>query len=176
MKEYEAKDKSVKASGMALRTYLVGLGDKFQKRGENILKKHGVVDLREDGFYPMQSWLDAMKEIHGIVGDHVIFKMGTHIPTQAKFPPEINSAHMGLGAIDIAYHMNHTEGDIGHYAYERVAEKEAKVICTDPYPCDFDRGIVESMAKMFEPKATVVCNGKECRKKGGDQCTYTVKW
>ena len=176
MKEYIAEDKNVKALGTAVKTYIAGLGDQFGQRGHSILEKHGITDLRDEGEYPMQSWLDAMKDIHEIVGDFLIYKMGTHIPTTAKFPPEIDSAHAGLGVIDMAYHMNHTEGEIGNYTYEKTGDKAGRLVCTDPYPCDFDRGIIEAMARQFEPEAEAKCCGDECRKKGGNKCTYEIHW
>jgi len=44
-----------------------------------------------------------------------LFAIGKAIPESAIFPPEIQGLEMGLSAIDIAYHMNHRGGEIGHY-------------------------------------------------------------
>jgi hypothetical protein len=91
-----------------------------------------------------------------------------------------------------AYHLNHgkhgrvmfdvesgtmLEG-IGHYGYLPVAgENRIVSTCRNPYPCDFDLGILTAMAKRFAPDATVDhVEGETCRKSGADECTYVVTW
>jgi hypothetical protein len=52
-----------------------------------------------------------------------------------------------------------------------------ELICENPYPCDLDRGIVEAMARRFEPAAMVFHDTKSlCRKAGGESCTFHVEW
>jgi hypothetical protein len=68
---------------------------------------------------------------------------------------------------------------IGHYNFKKIDDKTFEMICENPYPCDFDRGIIESMAKKFKPSNTINVSvihdeTKPCRKKGGDSCTYKV--
>ncbi|MBU1151685.1 hypothetical protein KJ632_02545, partial [Patescibacteria group bacterium] len=60
-------------------------------------------------------------------------------------------------------------------------ENTAEIICDNPYPCDFDKGIIESMARMFKPQKSLQVsvthdNSEECRKKGHSECCYTVNW
>jgi len=102
------------------------------------------------------------------------------IPETAKFPPTITDIEKALQAIDVAYHMNHRGGEIGHFLYSKVADKSAKLVCSNPYPCDFDRGLILSMAKKFKQKnETPLVNhddSQPCRKKGAESCTYTIKW
>ncbi len=67
---------------------------------------------------------------------------------------------------------------IGHYKYEKVSGKnEATITCNNPYPCDFDLGIISTMAKKFNKTAQITHDDKKpCRKKGAETCTYIVKW
>ena len=55
------------------------------------------------------------------------------------------------------------------------------MICKNPYPCDFDKGIIKAVAKKFKPKDSVNIivehdESAPCRKKGADSCTYLVSW
>ena len=55
-----------------------------------------------------------------------------------------------------------------------------RVLCSNPYPCEFDFGIVEHTARMFAPKGVVTSvhhdDSQPCRKKGADSCTYRITW
>jgi hypothetical protein len=54
------------------------------------------------------------------------------------------------------------------------------MVCANPYPCDFDRGIVEAMAGRFRPQGSVPVvrhdGAQPCRKTGGESCTYLIRW
>jgi hypothetical protein len=57
------------------------------------------------------------------------------------------------------------------------ADRKATLVFANPYPCEFDRGLVSALANRFEPMArTVHDNAAPCRKKGGPSCTYHVSW
>ena len=76
--------------------------------------------------------------------------------------------------------MNHRGGEIGHYTFTKTGDKRATMVCRNPYPCDFDRGIVEAMAQRFRPQGSIVKvqhdSTKPCRKSQSDSCTYLVSW
>jgi hypothetical protein len=70
---------------------------------------------------------------------------------------------------------------IGHSGFEEAEKAKAKMICNNPYPCDFDRGSVEAVAKRFKPAGSSAArvthdDSAPYRKKGGDACTYLVEW
>jgi hypothetical protein len=85
-----------------------------------------------------------------------------------------------LGSIDVAYHMNHRGGEIGHYAFTKSTPTTGVVVCGDPYPCEFDHGIVEASARKFAPPKVVASvrhdEAQPCRSKHGESCTYHVSW
>ncbi|MFC2137727.1 hypothetical protein ACFLTE_06090 [Bacteroidota bacterium] len=77
--------------------------------------------------------------------------------------------------------MNHRNGSIGNYKYEKTGEKSAIITCTNPYPDDFDKGIISAMARRFKPATSSIVNvkvdeTKPARSKGGEETTYTIKW
>ncbi len=140
------------------------------------------MDPVEGGWYSQQAWLNAFKEIGESLGDNTLFSIGKKIPENAKFPPEIDSLGKALGSIDMAYHMNHRGGNIGTYKLVRIGDNSVGMVCDNPYPCAFDRGIVTAFTYKFKPKgsshfATIKHDdSRECRKKGGNSCTYLISW
>ena len=107
----------------------------------------------------------------------------------------IRTVEAALLSIDVAYHMNHRlngellydarngimkEG-IGHYGFEKISPRSARMVCVNPYPCQFDRGIIEATAEKFKPVdsalVTVRCDGTRlCRDGGADSCAYLIEW
>jgi hypothetical protein len=53
-------------------------------------------------------------------------------------------------------------------------------VCRNPYPCDFDYGLIYSMGRRFCQKNAqfTVYHDAElgCRKKGANSCTYHMIW
>jgi hypothetical protein len=160
-----------------------GIGESDQEQG---------VIIDPEAWYSQEAWLDAFEAIAKAVGDSVLFQIGVSIPRNAQFPPWVVDIESAVKSVDIAYHMNHrkqgqimfnpenmsmTEG-IGHYGFEKIEGKNIIVSkCENPYPCDFDCGIMTTMASKFEVQAAVAHNDSEpCRKNGADSCTYMITW
>ena len=151
----------------------------------------GMVQLDKDAWYSCEAYLRTYARIEQELGSTVVYKAGLTIPRNAVFPPQIQDIESALRSIDVAYHMNHgrrgrplfdpqtgaMEEGIGHYTTHRAGERQLVTECDNPYPCALDNGIVEAMAKRFEPKAVVVHDAKKpCRKQGGATCTFNVRW
>ena len=84
-----------------------------------------------------------------------------------------------LRSIDEAYRRNHRGGDIGFYRFESTGERSGEVTCENPYPCEFDRGLIRAVARRYAPVESFVFveeRGDRCRRRGDDACTYTVSW
>jgi hypothetical protein len=119
-------------------------------------------------------------------------QIGQHIPKHAPFPPTITDIHSAMASMDAAYHMNHRKNGkvmfdpatgqmlsgIGNYGYTPVPrERRIISICENPYPCDFDRGIITTLAQRFEKNSRVTHDDSApCRKNGADSCKYIVMW
>jgi len=152
----------------------------------------GLVSLDEDEWIPQEQWLRAFEQIGEVVGTGALYGIGLKIPECAIFPPWVTDVRSAIKSVDVAYHLNHrrdgrplfdletgamSEG-IGHYGFAPVpGENRIVSSCTNPYPCDFDKGILTTMARRFAPDAWVEHVEPEiCRKKGAEGCTYLVTW
>jgi hypothetical protein len=163
------------------------------EEGIGTLGPDGVVQLDRDGWYSQEAWLRAFEKIFKALGGRALFNIGQRIPENAIFPRWVEGIDSGIRSIDVAYHLNHRKAGavmydattetmlhgIGHYGYERPHPHKPLIVveCRNPYPCDFDRGIVIAVARRFEPAATLVHLDQHlCRNTGADGCTYHVQW
>lgn len=191
---YQPMVPGVEVNGATVLAIVRGM-ESYQQKAFEILARHGITYPSTEKWYPQQLWLNCFKEIAEFIGPNTLFVIGLRIPECAKFPPGITTIEKGLESIDIAYHMNHrlngipmydphsgklTEG-IGHYKYVRMGDGMAKMVCDNPYPCEFDRGIIEAVAKAHKPPGSLGVtvlhdDSAGCRKQGSDSCTYVVRW
>ncbi|MCP3103568.1 hypothetical protein LZ198_32260 [Myxococcus sp. K15C18031901] len=152
----------------------------------------GTRTIDQSHWYPIEDYLLAYKKIDTLLGGRGLEKVGSMIPKNAVFPPNVADIHAALGSIDVAFHMNHrkhgkemfnpatgemVEG-IGHYSYTPTAgKKEGVLVAANPYPCRFDQGLIKGMAQRFAPDAAVTHDPAHgCRQKGGGSCTYVITW
>ena len=179
METFKALAPGVEASGAAVLAVVAELND-LRSVGLRILARHGIEDPVPEGWYPQQAWLDTFREIATHTGRAPLRAIGRRIPETAIWPFGKGDLHAALESIDVAYHANHRGGEIGHYKYTATGERSGEVVCTDPYPCDFDLGIVErTSAKFAPPGVTPVirhADPQRCRFHGGPSCTYLVDW
>lgn len=164
----------------------------LKEAGVGEVEKDESVKINPATWYSQEAWLKAFESISKDVGDSVLYQIGLAIPRNAKFPPWVVDIDTAVKSIDIAYHMNHRKGGremfdpttgkmlegIGHYGYNRITgENKIISVCENPYPCEFDKGILTTMAQKFQPLAKVKHDDlKPCRKKGQKSCTYVITW
>ncbi len=196
--QFQPFESGVEVNGQTVFSVVDGMGE-FRSMATKILLSVGIgkeenaeYGIEMGGWYSHERWLKAFEVIAREIGENTLRRIGLKIPENAQFPPWVKDIDSALQAIDIAYHMNHrrdgtvlfdpktgkmTEG-IGHYGYQRIPDQNMIVSeCRNPYPCAFDFGIISTMARKFENRATVTHDdSKPCRKKGADSCTYVVSW
>ena len=182
MAQFVPFQEGVEVNGQTVLTIVnaleVGRATRFK-----ILQKHGIANPQPKDWYSQKAWLDAFKEISEEFGVHTLFAIGEAIPQNAIFPPEIDNLHKALSSIDIAYHLNHRGGEIGHYTLTEFNEEKrtAIMVCKNPYPSEFDRGIITAMVTKFLPATSLIYDvqrdsSKETRLQGADCCTYIITW
>jgi hypothetical protein len=141
-----------------------------------ILAENQIADPKPGLWYSQQAWLNAFRAIAEEIGPDALYAIGRKIPDSADWPDDIDTLEKALASIDIAYHMNHKGGAIGHYFFEKKAEGAGIMVCNEPYPCDFDRGIIEAVASKFSTKFQLTHQDETCRKTGAACCAYQLSW
>jgi hypothetical protein len=160
--------------------------------GIGSIQGKGDVVIDREGWYPLDKWLAAYQNIAEQVGPRALVQIGQHIPKHAVFPPTVTDLPSAIASIDVAYHMNHRKNGkvmfdpatgqkvkgIGNYGFAPAPnERRITSVCDNPYPCDFDRGLITAMAARFERGSRVTHDERApCRKTGADSCTYVVTW
>lgn len=179
MTQFKAYSPDVEVNGQTVLSIVDGMGS-FTMSANNILMQNGISDPKPGQWYLQQNWLNAFKEISDKLGPKTLLQIGKKIPENADFPPQIDDIEKALAAIDVAYHMNHRNGEIGHYNYEKTGPNSARIVCNNPYPCEFDRGIIMAMAQRFAPQDSHVKvehdGSQPCRVNGAETCTYLITW
>ena len=165
----------VEVNGQTIQSFLKA-ADSHRDTIVRILAENQIPDPKPGLWYPQHAWLSAFRTIAEKIGPEALYAIGRKIPESADWPAHIDSLEKALDSIDIAYHMNHRGGAIGHYLFEKKAERMGIMICNEPYPCDFDRGIIEAVASKFTTKFQLTHQGETCRKKGDACCVYQLSW
>jgi hypothetical protein len=191
MAQFKAFRPDVEVEGAVVLSVVEGMGE-FRTMAEAILAQHGIRKPQPEIWYAQQPWLDSFKTIADKIGPRTLFAIGKKILEAVEWPDWINSLETGMKAIDINYHMRHringqimfnpstgelTPG-IGHYTFEGLtSDTSAVMVCNNPYPSEFDRGIITAMGRRFKPNLEVKLDtDKPTRIKGADSCTYIIEW
>lgn len=189
-------DPGIEVSGASIGSTL----DAFQQYPSIVTKylvQHGLIankqsQIDKSAWYPLEKWLVVYHAIAKDVGLNSLYTIGKKVPENIQLPPQVTDIRSMFGSLNIAYHLNHRKNGqvmfdpatgkmldgIGNVACE-FADGEQKLTLRfeNPYPCEFDRGLIHSFATRFEPAARVVHdNNAPCRKKGASSCTYMVSW
>ena len=193
MTEFQSTMPGIEVNGQTVLSVVAGMVNR--EFALKILLEHGISTIEPHEWYPQQNWLDAFRFIAEKIGQIALFSIGKKIPESAQWPSNVDSIESALSSIDIAYHMNHRlngvplfdpktgsmkEG-IGHYAAVKTGDREVTMTCDNPYPCEFDKGIITAAAIKFKPAhngAVVLVEDESqvCRSRGGSACLYKVTW
>jgi len=178
MAQFKAYSPNVEVNGETVLSVVKGMGA-FRGTALKILSENQIENPQPGKWYPQVFWLNAFKVISEKVGARTLRSIGLKIPETAKFPPQIDSIETALSVLNVAYNMNHRGGNIGKYEFRKTEEKAGNILCQNPYPCDFDEGIIHGTARKFQKDLEFVkvthADGN-CRKNGADSCTYKVSW
>ena len=183
MAQYEAFEPDVEVHGETIRTVvddaLARFTQDYRTMALDALAENGVGDPKTDEWYPQQAWLNTFEVIAEQLEPHILDRLGEQIPDVAEWPSDVSDIEGGLRAIDEAYQLNHRGGDIGSYRFEPVDDQTGRMVCENPYPCLFDRGLIRAVARRNAPVEAFVFveeRSDVCRRDGDDTCIYTVSW
>lgn len=187
----EVTGRSIPAALEAFGEFTVLAGQMLMENGVGVPDKSGFIRLDLEAWYPLEGYLKTIKDVEAQFGAKMIRKLGAALARYAVFPPHMVDITTTMQAIDVAYHMNHRQHGrpmfdpvkgqmlegIGHYhCHQLVGKRRILMRCDNPYPCKFDEGLLEVMARRFTPTAVLEHEPGSCRSKGGQSCTYAITW
>ncbi len=168
--------KSVKINGRTINSIKKGLLS--EKIATKFIVEAVGENVEDDKFYSAEGFLKALNNIGEKMNVVILKNVGTKIVEAAKWPSGIDSLDSAMQSISVAYKMNHQPNDseiIGDYIFNKVSERECTITATNPYPCDFDEGIVYGVARTVEKNVFVEHMEGSCRKKGDSKCVYRIR-
>lgn len=180
MAQLTATVSDVEVSGGIVLAMVRGLGG-LGKQSRHILAEHGLDRPEPTQWYSHDDLLEVFEAITANAGPFANFNMGTRVADDAEFHAETDSVEEALLQIDAYYRSSHRGTNAGGYTFEKTDENSGTIVCNTPYPCDFDRGFVETIVQKYRPQTSWNVTVKHdetaaCKKRGGDSCTYVVRW
>ncbi|WP_136928152.1 hypothetical protein [Polyangium fumosum] len=182
-------------TGLTLRGHLDAF--KAVDAPRTIYTRYGLGRVGPNGEFefhetcPIDKLVRAENELCALIGPQKAFEMGVAGMKYAESPPGVTDIVTAMQMFDAAYHINHLENGvpmfdpetgtmregIGHYRCLSISRHRAVMEVDVPYPCDFDRGLMQSWARRFERTALVThLEPSVCRKNGAPRCRYEVSW
>lgn len=172
---FEAGSTEVEVDSHAVHIVLSGIV--LRGVGLELLRREGIDPNADVRWHPWQSWLNVFRTISERLGPDTLYSIGHRVPYVVEFPAnEMRDVPTALRAINVAYHNAHRNGDIGCYEFIENGDGSCLIRCNNPYPCDFDFGIIQSLVDRFRGSLLYSVHhvSGQCRKLGGSECRYQV--
>lgn len=186
MRHFECNDPNAQVRGDLILTFLNSFPDNHgHALAHELLSKHGIDNPSPTQWYPLQAYLNTMKDVHDQLSDQVLLITGKRMGESTRLEGEFDHVDYFVKHLDEYYHTNH-KGEVGHYKCSDESEKSAlhalQVTSTTPYACSYERGFLEGIAEHFKHQQGVTdvilkrLENQPCKQKGDDSCSYMLEW
>ncbi|HEX2094211.1 MAG TPA: hypothetical protein VHG28_17540 [Longimicrobiaceae bacterium] len=165
---------SAQVSGGNILSMLAAMGP-FRRRGEQILKEHGIENVTAHDWYPLEGYVRALETIGEKMGPNTLFQIGKQIPNHVMLPPGLDTFEKVAASFQVAFEMNH-RGHPGGITYQMTGEHSVTIVTGTPYPTDFDRGVTEGFfQKLISTRVNVVeATSQPSKRDGAETSTFLV--
>lgn len=186
MKHFECSDPNAQVKGDLILTFLNSFPDNHGHTvAHDLLSKYGIDNPSPGQWYPLQAYLNAMKDVHDKLSDQVLLITGKKMGETTRLEGEFDHVDYFVKHLDEYYTSNH-RGDAGHYLCKdetgNSSMNAVHVTSTTPYACSYERGFLEGVAEHFkhQPGVTDVIlkrlENEPCKQKGAESCSYMLEW
>ena len=146
-----------------------------------LLKKHDLVELKTDEWYPLQNWVNVLNDLSkhndGLTN---YFAMGMEDAKTAFLPAGDLSLSAFLEQWGAIFLMHHRGTNVGSIDTTKIDEKHYQMTCIVTYPDDYMYGIAHGLAKRLLPMGTYykVWFDKAVQPldKGGTETVIHIQW
>ncbi|WP_459193589.1 hypothetical protein [Halosimplex sp. J119] len=145
-----------------------------REAAENALRDRDMASPNVCEWYSLGACVEAIEAIRDVAGDQAVHALGQRIARAVEYPDDLESVPAALAALDEVYRDRH-RGDAGGYSFRQIGDEDGRIECDTPYPCPFDRGIIEGVAVAHADGFVCVCEVGACSD-DADRCTYDVSW
>lgn len=147
-KLFQASSPDVEVDGQTVVAVTSGI--LVRAVANELMASAGFEEISHDRWYPQQAWLGVYRGIQENLGPDTLYSIGRRIPYSADFPADrMTDVGTALAAIDVAYHTAHRGGEIGHYRYVEAGLDHYEIHSDNPYPNDFNLGIIAALVERF---------------------------
>jgi hypothetical protein len=161
-------------SGGNILSMLAAMGP-FRKRGEQILSEHGIANVDVEQWYPLRAYVASLRTIGQKMGPNTLLQIGKQIPHHVPLPPGLDTFEKVLASFGIAFDMNHRGVAPNAITYNLHSERSADITTGTPYPCEFDRGVIQGFFQVLLGTRVNVQHGDGgCKNDGAATCTHHV--
>lgn len=197
--EWKVQEPGIESSGICIESLVNAFGP-FKRHvskwlvleGIGKLNQQQIVEFDVTKWYPVQAELNALKRTYDEVGKEAVYQAGIRTIEFSAIPP-MNDIVEAMYSLNIAYHMNHRKNGIvmfdpakgeiltgiGDFVVEKADLKNREIIIAapGPFPCVYNRGIIQGLAQKFEKMATVKLMDSDITiSKGFPFSRYKVQW
>lgn len=174
------KHSGVEVQSGTARALMEALGLLSQET-RRILAEHGIPSLVQQEWYPIQTLLKCLSDIRSQMGPYTLHSLGRLSAQHIAFLPTVGSFPAALASLDQAYQTRHRgQGNVGGYHSQPQGGRSARVRCDNPYPCEYDQGLLESLFERFPPQEAFRLRfthaSGDCRTQGAPACLYQLHW
>lgn len=140
-----------------------------------ILQTHNLEAADSEDWYPLADFVAAIDEVHELVDEQAVHALGQRIARAVTFPADADDVPPALDALDDVFGAQHRGGNAGGYSFRQIGAEDGRIECQTPYPCAFDRGVVEGAAVAHADGFVCVSEVGACQS-DDSRCTYDVSW
>jgi len=141
-----------------------------------ILRTRNLDAPDPEAWYPLADYVAAIEALTELVGDYAVHALGQRLARVVEFPAAAEDVPTALHALEEVYRGQHRGGDSGGYEFRQIGAEDGRIECQTPYPCAFDRGIVEGAAVAHADGFVCVSEVGACQTDEQGRCTYDVSW
>jgi|GEM_PF-1517866 len=127
---------------------------------DDLRKKHDLVEIDTEKWYPLQRVFDLFNDISEEYGTQPFVAMGMKIAEQSEFPPEMLGSEMSMVQIlegwQAHYEANHRGGTLPPVVTKKVSDNHYQLVLPSNhlYPFDLVYGMAYGFCKLLLPKGT----------------------